>query len=73
MAYSIGEHEIGLQTRNALVLEYARAVHSGAGAQSVSRYSESIRAVTPERIKNTVLKYLDLESLRVAVVRGANK
>ena len=73
VAYSIGEHAIGLQTRHALVLEYARAVYSGAGVESVSKYGDSIRAVTPEQIKSTVVKYLDPESLRVAVVRGSVK
>src|SRR5262249_29419295 len=39
VAYSIGDHAIRLQTRDALVLEYARAVFSGAGIQSVSKYN----------------------------------
>jgi zinc protease len=70
VAYSIGDHEIGLQTRNALVLEYARAVFSGAGIQSVGKYSDSIRSVTADQVKNIVLKYWNPDALRVAVVRG---
>jgi zinc protease len=73
VAYSIGDREIGLQTRNAVVLEYARSVYSGAGVESVSKYSDAIRAVTPESVKAAVLKYLTPESLRVAVVRGVKK
>ena len=68
--FAIGEHDIALQTRDAQVLEYARAVYSGAGAQSVARYSAAIQAVTAEQVKKAIQQYLDPASLRVAVVRG---
>src|SRR5205814_4894007 len=35
IAYSIGEHEIGMQTRTVTVLEYARAIFSGEGIQGI--------------------------------------
>jgi len=73
IAYSIGEHEIGLQTRLGLVLEYARAVYSGAGIQGVANYSALIRKVTPEQIKTVAGVYLDPRLLRIAVVRGGKK
>src|SRR5262249_3990806 len=66
VAYSIGDHEIHLQSRHSLVLEYARSIFSGAGVQSVAKYSDAIRAVTPEQVKAAAAKYLDPESLRVA-------
>src|SRR5262245_55671125 len=44
IAYSIGEHEIGLQTHASLVLEYARAVYSGQGVQGVSDFSRFVRS-----------------------------
>src|SRR5262249_11700038 len=48
IAYSIGEHELGLQTRTGAVLEYARAVFSGEGVQAVASYSRFIKNVTPD-------------------------
>ena len=68
--FAIGAHDSALQTRDAQVLEYARAVYSGAGVQSVSRYSAAIQAVTGEELKKAIQQYLDPASLRVGVVRG---
>ena len=72
IAYSVGAHEIGLQTRTAQVLEYAGALYSGAGIDSVGNYSVQIREVTPDRLKTLAQQYLDPARLRVAIVRGAN-
>ncbi len=72
-AYSIGEHEIGLQTRTGTVLEYARAIYAGAGPESVKNYSQLIRNVTPEQVKTVVGLYLDPQSSRILVVRGGDK
>ena len=68
--FAIGDHDIALQTRDAQVLEYARAVYSGAGAQSVARYSAAVQAVTGEELKKAFQQYLDPANLRVGVVRG---
>jgi zinc protease len=73
VAYSAGNREIGMQTHNAVVLEHARAVFSGAGVASVAKYSDQIRQVTPEQVQDVVRKYLDPALLRVAVVRGEKK
>ncbi|MBI4473495.1 MAG: insulinase family protein [Acidobacteria bacterium] len=73
IAYSIGEHEIALQTRLGLVLEYARSIYSGAGVQAVTNYSALIRKVTPEQVKSIAGLYLDPASLRIAVVRGIRR
>jgi len=70
MEFAIGQHDIALQTRDAQVLEYARAVYSGAGVQSVARYSAAIRAVTREVVNKAIQQYLDPANLRVSVVRG---
>jgi zinc protease len=70
IAYSIGENEIGLQTRLGMVLEYARAVYSGEGVQSVMSYSRLIRNVTADDVKRAAQSYLDPKALRVAIVRG---
>ncbi len=69
-AYSIGVHEMRLQTRYGLVLEYARAIYSGLGVQGVAGYSDAVRRVTPEQVRSVAAKYLDPAGLREAVVRG---
>jgi zinc protease len=73
VAFSIGEHEIEMQTRDSTVLEYARAIYSGAGVASVSKYSDSISKVTPQQVQAAVQKYFDPAGLRVAIVRGEKK
>ena len=70
IAYSIGEHEIGLQTHASLVLEYARAVYSGQGVQGVSDFSRFVRNVSPDQVKKAADTYLDPKLLRIGVVRG---
>ena len=70
IAYSIGEHEIGLQTHGSLVLEYARAVYSGQGVQGVSDFSRFVRNVSADHVKKGADTYLDPKLLRIGVVRG---
>jgi zinc protease len=70
IAYSIGEHEIDLQTHASLVLEYARAVYSGQGVQGVSDFSRFVRNVSPDQVKKAADTYLDPKLLRIGVVRG---
>src|SRR5213593_757992 len=73
IAYSIGEHEIGLQTRFGTVVEYARAIYSGEGVQGLGNYARFIRGVTPDQVKKTAEAYFKPQLLRVAIVRGAKK
>jgi len=73
IAYSIGEHEIRMQTRSSVVLEYARGVYSGEGVQSVGNYSRSVKNVTADQVKKAAETYLDPKVLRIAVVRGGKK
>jgi zinc protease len=73
IAYSVGQYEMGMQSHDAMVLEYARAVYSGAGVPSVAKYSDEIRKVTPQMVQDVAKKYLDPALLRVAVVRGEKK
>jgi zinc protease len=73
IAYSVGSYEMSMQTHNSMVLEYTRAVFSGAGVPSVAKYSDQIRQVTPKMVQDVVRKYLDPALLRVAVVRGEKK
>jgi zinc protease len=73
VAFSIGDHEAEMQSRDATVLEYARAIYSGAGVASVAKYSDAISKVTPEQVQAAVQKYFDPAGLRVAIVRGEKK
>jgi zinc protease len=73
IAYSVGVHEIGLQTRLGQVLEYARAIYSGVGVDGVKNYSSLMRKVTSEQVKSVAGLYLDPQALRVAIVRGKAK
>ncbi len=70
IAYSVGVQAIALQTRMGQVLEYARAIYSGAGIRGVQNYSTLIKSVTPEQVKSISSLYLDPQALRTAIVRG---
>jgi zinc protease len=70
IAYTVGEHSIGMQTRLGMVLEYARSVFSGDGVQSVGNYDRLVRNVTRDQVKKAAETYLDPKLLRVAIVRG---
>jgi predicted Zn-dependent peptidase len=70
IAYTVGEHELGLQTHLGLVLDYARAIYGGEGIQSVGSYDRFVRNVTTEQVKKAAETYLDPKLLRVAIVRG---
>jgi len=70
IAYSIGGHELGMQTRLGNVLEYARAIYGGDGIQGVMNYSRAIRSVTADQVKKAAQTYLDPALLRTAIVRG---
>jgi zinc protease len=69
--YTIAAHDVGLQSRQARVLEYARAVYSGAGVQSVPRYEAAVRALTPDQVKAAVERYLNPAAVRLGIVRAA--
>ena len=73
IAYSIGEHEIGMQTRTGTALEYARAIFSGEGIQGVANYSRFIGGVSAEQVKKAAETYLNPQAAAVAIVRGEKK
>ena len=68
--YTIAAHDVGLQSRQARVLEYARAVYSGAGVQSVARYDAAVRAVRPDQVKAAAERYLNPAAVRLGIVRA---
>ncbi len=68
--YSIGVHEIQLQTRLGRVLAYARAVSSGTGVESVLEYSTAIRNVTLSSVQAVAAKYLSPSTAKIAILRG---
>ncbi|HET9942943.1 MAG TPA: pitrilysin family protein [Terriglobia bacterium] len=67
---AIGARDVSLQTRDARVLEYARAIYAGAGAQSVARYDAGIRAVTTAQVKTVIDRMMDPAGVRVGIARG---
>ncbi len=70
--YSIGIHQIQLQTRLGRVLAFARAISSGAGAQSVLNFSDSIRNVSLNYVQSVAAKYLSPSTAKIAILRGRN-
>ena len=73
IAYSVGEHEIGLQTRTSMVLEYATAVYSGEGIQGVTNYARFVSGVTSDQVKKAAETYLNPEAATIVIVRGVKK
>jgi zinc protease len=67
-AYSIGEHEIRMQARTGIVLEYARSVYAGEGIPGISGYGTLLRKVTPAQVQKAAQMYLNPQALRIAVV-----
>jgi zinc protease len=67
---AVGARDASLQTRDARVLEYARAIYSGSGVQSVARYETAVRAVTAAQVKTVIDRVMDPAMLRIGVVRG---
>jgi predicted Zn-dependent peptidase len=67
---TIGRHDAALQTRSSRVMEYARALYSGAGVQSVTGYGAAVQKVTSEQLKSVAARYLDPASLRMGIARG---
>ena len=67
---AIGAHSASLQTREARVLEYARAIYSGAGVPAVGRYDAAVQAVTAEQLKAVIQQVTDPAVLKQGIVRG---
>ena len=70
LAYLVGEHAMGLQTRTSMVLEYAKAVYSGEGVQGVTNYPQFVRGVTADQVKKAAETYLNPQAATVTIVRG---
>jgi len=62
-------HSQSLQTRASRVLEYARAVYSGAGAPSVAQYDSQVLGITAEGLKSVMDRYLDPSALKTGLVQ----
>ena len=67
--YSIGSYNAAVQSRESRVLEYARALYSGAGVQSVAGYGAAMQTVTEAQFKSVVERYLDAKGLRLGIAR----
>jgi zinc protease len=70
ISYSIGAHEISLQTRRGRTLAFARAVISGDGMSAVIGFSEAIRQVTRDQVRAMAVKYLSPSLAKIVILRG---
>ena len=68
--YSVGVHEIGLQTRRGQTLALARALMVGGGVSALTEYSAAIREVNKELVQATAEKYLSPSFAKIVVLRG---
>ncbi len=70
--YSVGAHEIQLQTRLGRVLTYARSVYAGTGVSAVDEFSGNIQLVGLEFIQSVAARYLSPDTAKIAILRGTN-
>lgn len=68
--YTVGTHQIGLETNRAQMFRFAHAELLGKGLQEVEAFPEKIAKVTREDIFNAAQKYFDLECYAEGIVRG---
>ena len=67
--YLIGNHDIGLQRNSARAMSVALDTLYGLGASRSFEYGDRIEAVTPERIRALIERYLDTEGVIVSVTK----
>ena len=70
--YSIGVHEMALQTRVKRVLAYAHAFYAGNKIASLQNYSAAIKNVGLGYVKFVAAKYLNPANAKVAIIRAQN-
>ena len=70
--YSVGAHEIQLQTRLGRVLAYARSVYAGTGVSAVDDFSGNIQLVGLDFVQSVAARYLSPSTAKIAILRGTN-
>ena len=70
--FTVGTHQIGLETYRAQMLEYAHNELLGKGVDEVHLFPQKIERVTAEDILRAAQKYFDLNRYALAMVRGIN-
>ena len=68
--YSIGIHEIELQTRQARAMAFTRAIYAGADIDIVTDFESRVRLVDRDDVQAAARRYLDTANAKVAIVRG---
>ncbi|MFQ5676069.1 MAG: M16 family metallopeptidase [bacterium] len=68
--YTIGTHQIGLETYGSQMVQYAHNELLGRGFEEVATFPERIQNVTPEDILNAARRYIDLDHFALGMVRG---
>jgi len=71
VSYAIGSRDASLQTRESRVLEYARAIYSGAGVPAVAGYPTAMRAVTLPQLNSVIERYMQPAALRLGITKRA--
>lgn len=70
--YTVGAHEVELQTRRARAMAFARAIYAGADMDLVTDFESRVRLVGRDDIQAAAEKYLDLSTAKVTIIRGQN-
>jgi zinc protease len=70
--FTVGTHQIGLETYRAQMLEYAHNELLGKGVEELHLFPQKIERVTAEDILRAAQRYFDLNRYVLAMVRGIN-
>jgi zinc protease len=68
--YTIGTHQISLETNRAQMLQYAHNEMLGKNLQEIEAFPEKISEVTADNILHATRKYFDLDRYALGLVRG---
>ncbi|MCG8608593.1 insulinase family protein, partial [bacterium] len=68
--YTIGTHQISLETNRAQMLQYAHNEMLGKGLLEITAFPEKISKVTANSILQAARKYFDLDRYALGLVRG---
>ncbi|MFQ5752561.1 MAG: hypothetical protein ACE5HI_11245, partial [bacterium] len=68
--YTVGTHQIGLETYRAQMFQYALNENLGKGVEEIQLFPEKIEKVTIEDIISATQKYFDLSRYALGMVQG---
>ena len=68
--YTIGKHQISLETNAALRNQYAQNVLTGRGLNYIKLFPDLIRATTLNQVKSAAAKFAKPDKIALGVVRS---